>query len=152
MDIIETYNRLAKSEALPKMDRGGYEVLSETLRDPGGVWARLKELAPVQGWLLFQSHQTAFRSGLPEAQPEWGVLLACEAADTHGNSIALGQDGAGGWRVTLYRHAAGGDMLFDKPALIASDPACGHLRYRRYWRREADGGYVQAVACFVGFD
>ncbi len=152
MDTLEAYNSIAETEKLPKMKRGGLDINTDSLQDPDEIWRRIGELNPTQGWLLFQSHQTVFHDGLPAPHDVWGMLLACEAIDAEGVSLALEQDGTGGWRLTRYRHEAEGDMLIDEPTFLAHDPKSGSLCYRRYWRQDTEQGYVQAVACFIGFE
>jgi hypothetical protein len=157
MNVLSEYQILAERHQLPLMQPGGYVANSETLEDPDQVWNRLSELRPSQGWLLFQSHQVPFTNGLVEPKPEWGVLLAAEAyGETAGasTSIALEQDGRGGWVLTRYTHAQEGDHLYDEPDQLAHTrgrPGPSKLRYRRYWRLDPELGYVQAVACFTGF-
>lgn len=166
MDILNAYHAVKaavdsdlkdKESHLPVMRHGAYAIGSETFTEPNAVWARLVALAPRQGWLLFQSRQMAFVDGLPERDPAWGVLLAAEGyteQDGATVSLALDQDGRGGWALTTYTHEGQGDDLYDEPEQLAHNPSKtgpGTLRYRRYWQLDPDQGYTQAAACFIGF-
>lgn len=166
MDILNAYHAvktavdggLADRKAhLPGMRYGGYSVSGETITRPDDVWARLTALDPRQGWLLFQSAQMPFLDGLPERNPAWGVLLAAEGymeQDGATVSLALDQDGHGGWTLTTYTHEGQGDDLYDELEQLTHNPSKtgpGKLRYRRYWCLDPDQGYVQAAACFIGF-
>ena len=151
-EILEAYKGLAEKHDLPEMQAGNFEMECERISEPNEVWNAVARRNPLEGWLLFQSHQTGFRGGLPPHEEDWGQLLACEAVTDDGRSLFLEQDGAGGWRLLLFTHAqAGDDILFDEPEFLAYDPQWGVLRYRRYWRYFPEQGYVQEAACFIGF-
>jgi hypothetical protein len=154
VDLLKAYHAIAGDKAfeLPVMRSGGLSENLETLAEPEQVTARLTGLAPTQGWLLFQSWQGPFHDGLPQFDPAWGLLLACEAVTAEGVSLALDQDGLGGWRLLCATHQETGDCLVDELQLLAHTPATGNLCYRRYWRRQPGQGYVQAAACFIGFE
>ena len=158
MDILNAYRAVADKHGLPQLTPGGYKAESRSLATPDEAWNQLTALVPHQGWLLFQSAQMPFMDGLPERQPDWGVPLAAEAyAERNGAaiSIALEQDGRGSWTLTTYTHEGEGDALCDETAHLAHNHpgATGpnKLNYRRYWRYDQRQGYVQAVACLIGF-
>lgn len=152
MDVLDAYNDIADAFKLPALSRGGCRSEKTCLTDPDAVWPGLAARSPVTGWLQFQSKQLPFVDGLPEPEPDWGLLLAAEAVTAAGDSIALCLDGAGGWTLTHYQHLPDGDLLYDEPTQLAYDPKTGALRYRRYWRHEPEQGYVQVHACFTGFE
>lgn len=167
MDILSAYHAVKsavdsdckdKKTHLPEMRRGGFVSSSQPIAQPEDVWTTLTALAPRQGWLLFQSAQRAFVDGLPERDPAWGVLLAAEGyteRDGATVSFALDQDGRGGWTLTTYTHEGEGDDLCDEIAQLSHNPSKtgpGKLTYRRYWRLDPEQGYLQAAACFIGFD
>lgn len=152
MDVIDAYDRLRSGNDawLPEMRRGAYILQHARLRTAEAAWHALREISPRQGWLQCQSHQAVFADGWPEADRAWGSLIAAEAVDGQGRSCALALDGAAGWLLTTCIHTDAGDHLVDEVCHLAHDVAFGALRYRRYWRRSAQRGYVQAFACFIG--
>jgi hypothetical protein len=161
MDILDAYRRVAaenKDYDLPALRQGGYKANHEAIDTPQTVWEKLVQLTPRQGWLLFQSAQMPFLDGLPERNPIWGVLLAAEAYTQRSDevlSIALEQNGLGGWNLTTYTHLGEGDCLCDELEQLAYNPGNDgprKLKYRRYWRHDERQGYAQAVACFIGFE
>ncbi len=158
MDILDAYRIVARKHDLPPMQSGGYRPHDDPIATPDAAWNRLASINPRQGWLLFQSAQMAFLDGLPERNPAWGVLLAAEGYAEHEGapvSIALEQDGRGGWVLTTFTHLGEGDCLWDKPEQLAYNRGTegpGRLKYRRYWRYDEQQGYVQAAACFMGFN
>jgi hypothetical protein len=158
MDILNAYQSLAAKHDLPKMKVGGYESACEAIATPADAWMRLAALDPRDGWLLFQSYQCSFLAGLPEREPSWGVPLAAEAyTEINGAtvSIVLEQDGRGGWILTRYTHTGEGVYLLDELKQLLHNPSKdgpGKLKYRRYWRLDGRQGYLQAAACFIGFE
>ena len=158
MDILNAYRAMADKHRLPKLTPGGYKAESRSLTTPDEAWNQLLALVPRQGWLLFQSAQMPFMDGLPERQPDWGVPLAAEAYTTRDDatiSIALEQDGRGGWILTTYTHEGQGESFYDETKHLAHNQSLtgpGKLNYRRYWCYDQHQGYVQAVACFIGFE
>lgn len=156
MDILNAYQTLAARHGLPGMQTGGYEPASVAIATPGEAWRKLAALDPRQGWLLFQSKQLAFVDGLPERDPSWGILLAAEAyteIDGARVSIALEQDGSGGWVLARCTHTGEGEYLQDELQQLAHNPSGpSKLKYRCYWRLDKQQGYVQAAACFLGFE
>lgn len=157
MDVLDAYDAVRKAQPqrlrLPEMRRGGYGITDlRRFDDPDALWAALAESAPTQGWLLFQSLQLACHHGLPSPRGDWGVLFAAEAVTAEGESLAVSQDGAGGWVLVRLRHDPGGNGLCDTLRQYVHDPITGRLTYRRYWRFDPGQGYVQERACFVGFE
>lgn len=154
MDVLDAYNRIARNRRfkLPKIDRSGLVIETNRLSEPADVWPALAAHAPTQGWLQSQSAQMAFDDGLPEPATEWGLLLAAEAVISYDLSISLSLDGAGGWTLISYRKEAAGDLLHDVVTQPAYDRRNGVLRYRRWWRRDDQQGYLQVAACFIGYE
>ena len=153
MDILHAYQKVANEPAdLPTMQRGSFDANTSRYNDPTTLWDALQALAPQQGWIQFQSHQCAFQNSLPEPEEHWGQLLAAEACDANGNSIHLSQNNQGGWLISHYQHQTSGEMLCDETTQLAYDLKLSQLRYRRYWRHEPGQGYVQTLACFIGFE
>lgn len=151
MDLLAQYRSLAEALKLPPMQPGAVSVIESTpITDPDQVWPALQALNPTQGWLQFQSHQTAFHDGLPDPAADWGLLLAAEAVDAEGDSLTLNADGAGGWRLARLRHQPDGDGLCDEVRQLARSGE--QLVYRRYWQRDPEQGLVQQRACFIGFE
>lgn len=111
----------------------------------------LADLAPREGWCLFQSGQLAFRGGWSDPPGEWGAILAAEAVTADGRSLRLGRDGGGRWAITVTGHDPGGEGFWDEVEHAASDPGSGKLRYRRYWRLDGQYGAVAVDVCFLGF-
>ncbi len=150
MDLLEAYGRLGVN-GLPEMRRG--RLLQEARREcntPEEAWRLFADAAPVVGWFQCQSHQQLFTEGVPD-HPDGGILLAAEAVDKAGRSVSLRQDGAGRWILLIERHDDEGDQLWDEVRQLIHGKD-GHLRYRRYWRKTADGCVVQWRACLVGID
>lgn len=163
MDILNAYREVAEKHSLPKMMPGGYSVDTDQHTSSSSLWAALTELAPNQGWLLFQSWQMPFEQGLPEREPGWGTLLSAEACTEHSDrtlSITIEQDGCGGWVLTTYTHDTELDGLYDEVKHLVYEPAWRQsadtaprkLCYRRYWQHDAHQGYLQSAACFIGFE
>lgn len=158
MDILNAYRAIAAKHGLPLMHAGGYRPHNDPIATPDEAWNRLASLGPRQGWLLFQSAQMLFVESLPERNPAWGVLLAAEGYTEHGGtplSIAMEQDGRGGWNLTTYTHLGEGEFLYDELEQLAHNQGRdgpGRLKYRRYWRHDPRQGYLQAAACFIGFN
>ncbi|HDL50317.1 MAG TPA: hypothetical protein ENH33_10240 [Actinobacteria bacterium] len=155
-DLLAAYERLNGSLPaglrLPIMRSGGCRVEPRRFDDPAALWEAFKALAPTQGWLQFQSHQTAFFDTLPDLQETWGLLLCAEASDGDANSLSLVQDGRGGWLLARFVHDERAPGLWDELRQLAHDPKVGALRYRRYWRLDPEQGCVQEHACFIGFE
>jgi len=154
-EVLEAYQALAiqkGKDRMPSMQPGGVWVDSLTVEQQDVVWQELTKRQPMQGWLLFQSQQMAFHQGLPKLRDEWGFLLGCEAVAESGDSIAILQDGQGGWCILDYRHHAEAEGLWDEVRQYAHDPATGRLCYRRYWEDAPGQGFVQQHACFIGFE
>ena len=159
-DVLAAYSRIAQDRGLAPMKRGSYRVqVSELCLDPDAVWTRVLELAPQEGWLLFQSGQMIFRSGLPSIPANWGLLLAAEATSAEGDSVCVNQDGSGGWRLVCIRHEPTGEWFCDEvqQLLLSGSKERRVLYYRRYWRhvpgveKLSGRGFVQDRACFLGF-
>lgn len=151
MDILKAYSTLQQSQKLPEMHPGGVKVSSQRYADTQALWAALESHHPTQGWLMFQSTQMPFHDGLPQRQPDWGWLLACEAVNADGDSLAILQDGQGGWRLIEYIADADMHGLWDEMRQIVHAKDTGELCYRRYWVDEQEQGFVQKHACFIGF-
>ena len=147
--ILTAYNEIAQSNELPRMEPGGYQLHTESFDDPDRLWQRLLEHIPTQGWLLFQSWQGAFDSGLPTPEDSWGLLLAAETVDAAGESFSVAQDGRGGWILSHCRHDPEATTLWDEVQHLTHDGKA--LRYRRYWRHDPEQGYLQDRACFIGY-
>ena len=152
MEILKAYSTLQQAQKLPKMQLGGVKVECRSFNDPQALWKELQSHQPSQGWLMFQSTQMPFQGGLPERQPDWGWLLACEAVNADGDSLAILQDGQGGWRLIEYIADADMPGLWDEVRQFAHAPDKGKLCYRRYWADEQEQGFVQKHACFIGFE
>lgn len=152
MTVQDAYRRLAEmpDEPLPAMETGGVELTSENLRQPEQVLHRWNACAPVQGWLLFQSHQTLFDNGMPAPAPAWGILLAAEGVDADDVSWSLAQTGDGGWILTRLAPVTG-EQPMDEVRLLARGTTDSYLHYQRYWEYQAEHGrFEQAVARFRG--
>jgi hypothetical protein len=158
-DLLDAYQRVTdfqrvagSQRRLPDMSPGSVDIRSERLQDPDAVLDALRGFAPVQGWITYQSHESAFFDGLPEPEPDWGLPLAGECVDAAGVSLHLRQDGAGGWRLTRYTHRPEGEGLCDTVEHLASlYPMARSSRYRRYWQVDAEHGVETRAACFIGF-
>ncbi|MHB1798139.1 hypothetical protein [Metallibacterium scheffleri] len=152
-NLIESYRKLrTRIPELPEMHTGSYTMTQQTCTSEAQLWAHLAEHAPRQGWLQFQSYQLAMHGELPVRDPRWGMLLAGELVDAEGCSIAIALDADGAWLVSRFEHQATGDDLWDEVRHLAHDPKTGTLRYRRYWRHDAEAGFVQDHGCFIGFE
>lgn len=153
--LAEAYGRIPGRHALPVMFSAQMTTSRQTLSSPEDAWAALQGLAPLEGWLQFQSIVQCFAGGaLPEAKPDWGLLLAAEAVDREGRSHFIRQDGLGGLILVTYdpRPTKGAEAwLADEVEQLATAKAPGRLCYRRYWRRDPDMGLVPAIAAFIGF-
>ena len=152
MDILQPYKQLQQRHKLPKMQAGGVKVNSQAYDDPQALWEALQSQQPGQGWLMFQSAQMPFHDGLPERASDWGLLLTCEAVTNDGKSLAVVQDGRGGWRLITYVEDTNMPGLWDAVSQFAHAPDTGKLCYRRYWVDEPEQGFVQQHACFIGFE
>lgn len=152
MDTLQAYDKLQQASKLPKMHPGGVITKSQTFDDPQALWAAFESRQPDQGWLMFQSEQMAFHEGLPERRDDWGCLLCCEAVTAAGETLAIIQDGRGGWRLIESTADAEAPGLWDEVRQFAHAPGAGMLRYRRYWVDEQEQGFVQKHACFIGFE
>ena len=125
--------------------------------DPAVAWAQLQALAPLAGWLQFQSKVVTFAGGaLPEPLPAWGVLLDAACHDAAGRRILLRSLGAGQLALVIALPEIGETnsevMLVDDHHHLATGKAPGHkLCYRRYWRIDPDRGAVPYFAAFQGF-
>lgn len=152
MELINTYRSLQSKVQLPPMNSGAPRLEKQkVIDDPAAIWEAFTLFKPTQGWLQFQSHQTHFIDGPPEPQTHWGLLLNAEAVDEQGQSLVLRQNGKGGWILSVYRHDEHGDGLWDEVChrLHGAD---GQLRYRRYWKKEANRGAVQRLACLIAIE
>ena len=152
MSVLDAYRRLAdmQDKPLPAMEAGGVELSSETLRDAEQVLVRWNACAPVQGWLLFQSHQALFDNGMPTPAPAWGNLLAAEGVDADDISWSLAQTGDGRWILTRLAPVVG-EQPMDEVRLLANGVPDTYLRYQRYWQYRPESGRLeQAVARFRG--
>jgi hypothetical protein len=153
-DLVDAYGRIADSHALPAMSPARLKVSRQSLDNPEAAWAALQSLAPLEGWLQFQSIVQCFADGaLPEPEPDWGWLLAAEAVDGEGRSHLIRQDGHRGLiLVTCDPRPEGTEtLLADEVEPLATAKAPGRLRYRRYWRRDPEMGLAPALAAFIGF-
>ncbi len=153
--LLSDFQALRRTRAggdLPRMQSAGLQQQHHSFDQPAALWAALSAHAPEQGWLQFQSHQLAFRDGLPSPAPEWGALLQAEAVTADGLSLAAHRPPAGGWVLVESRHLEQGDALCDSVHHLAHDPRLGRLAYRRYWRLDPMLGAVQTAACLIGFD
>lgn len=150
MDLLEAYGRVAGAWQLPPMRAGAVVVTCESLATAADAERRLRELAPVSGWLQCQSWQGAFERGLPDAIIDGGSLIAAEAVLEDGRSLLLQYDGCA-WSLWLFRHQESGEELVDEVTHLREGSAEG-LRYRRYWRRDPARGLLQHAACFIGFE
>ena len=159
-DLLAAYTKMARRHHLSPMKRTVLKVESSTIGDPQTAWQELQRLAPLEGWVQFQSHLAAFGSGeLPDAHADWGLLLAAEGIDSQGRSIHLRQDGAGGLKLVIAASqpigagAMGQETYFaDRVSHLATDKALGErVCYRRYWRLDSDLGAIPVFAAFQGF-
>ncbi len=151
MDLLQAYNQLAGKYGLHSMQAGGLTIATQAFDDPDALWQALQQHSPAQGWLQFQSWQGLFLDGLPEVAADRGLLLQAEAVCADGSSLAIGPDGQGGWRLSHYRPADDGDLLWDEVAHIAHDGAAC-LNYRRYWVEDAEQGLLQRLAILIGIE
>lgn len=153
-ELSQAYARVRERHGtLPEMAPGNIDWQTETLATADAVDDRLQALAPVEGWIMFQSENVAFRGGkpLPVADAERGVILAAEGIDTNGTAFQLRQNGGGAWVLTQYHQSEGKAYLCDTVRFVSADPALGDLWYRRYWRFDNQQESRPVVACFVGF-
>ncbi len=149
METLNAYRQFRESAKLPQMEQGAPKQESAlTLTDPDEIWAALQNAKPRQGWLQFQSHQQYFTDGPPAPEPHWGYLLAAEAVTSQGHSLSLRQNPGQGWILATHSHDEHGNGLCDE-VRHRLHGANGCLVYRRYWRRDAERGYVQVHACLI---
>ena len=152
--LLTDYQTLCNTRAgseLPRMHAAGLQQRQQSFVGHAELWAAVTAYAPVTGWLQFQSHQLAFRDGLPSPAPEWGLLLQAEAVTADKLSLSVHRPPSGGWALIESQHLPQGDLLCDCVHHLAHDPRLDRLRYRRYWRLDPELGTVQAAACFIGF-
>jgi hypothetical protein len=154
-ELAEAYGRIAGRHALPRVSPAHLRVSRQSLDNPQAAWTALQAVAPLEGWLQFQSIVQCFSGrALPKPEPDWGLLLAAEAVDGEGRSHLIRQDGSGGMvLVTCDPNAdeGGETWLADEVEQLAAGKAPGRLRYRRYWRRDPEMGLAPALAAFIGF-
>lgn len=156
-ELVAAYNRIDSRHRLPGMAVARLSIAPTRHLDPGAAWAELQTLAPLAGWLQFQSKVVTFTGGvLPELLPAWGVLLDAACHDAAGRSILVRSQGAG--QLTLVIATPDSEdtsskvMLVDDHRHLATGKAPGQaLRYRRYWRIDPDRGAVPYFAAFQGF-
>ena len=152
MQLINAWQQIQEKAQLPPMNIGAARLQKqEIIDDLEAVWAAFEQCNPAQGWLQFQSHQMHFMDSLPEPKTEWGLLLNAEAVDGQGQSLVLRQNGKGGWILSAYRHDEHGDGLWDEVSHRLHG-INGQLRYRRYWKKEANRGVVQHLACLIAIE
>jgi hypothetical protein len=162
-DIAEAWRRVvACHPELPALDVQHLRVLPETIDTPQRAWKQLKALPLGEGWLQFQSIVTCFAGGkLPNAEEDWGCLLAAEAVTTDGQSILVRQNGTGGLLLVRMMPGAGEgaeELLADKVSQLATGKVGAllgekspRLWYRRYWRQDKASGFRPVLAAFIGF-
>lgn len=153
-DLLAAYGRLCRAPVgkdLPAMLLGNLHREVRTYTEPVEAWSSLTANSPIEGWLQFQSHQAAFRDGLPDPPAGWGAFLTAEAVCADGSALTLRRSPTAQWVLVISRHSAPGPLLCDEVAHLTHDRKLGSLRYRRYWRLDPDLGAVQHAACFVGF-
>ncbi len=143
-------NRPAGSD-LPSMQAAGLEQQHHRHAQPAAIWSALRDHAPRQGWLQFQSHQSSFHEGLPSPPAEWGALLQAEAVTADGLSLTVRRQPQEGWVLTTCRHLEAGELLCDIVRHLTHADS-GALTYRRYWQLDPVLGAVQTAACFIGFE
>lgn len=161
--VADAWNRVAETRgALPTLKVHHLRVKTESIDQPRRAWDEITALPLREGWLQFQSIVTCFADGkVPDAEVDWGCLLAAEAVTTDRHSILVRQNGAGGlFLVTVTPGPGEGaeELLADEVSQLATgkvaqlpgieEPA--RLHYRRYWRCD-DAGFRPVLAAFTRF-
>jgi hypothetical protein len=168
--LLKAYGRMADRHGLPPMVAASAQIGRLAGLGPADAWARLSAFGPHQGWLQFQSRVLAYAGGsLPRPDADWGHLLAAEAVDDAGRSLSLGQDGRGGFQLTVVSPddapasagVAGAQVsrltgLADQVRHRATDRVPGPaadkaLHYTRYWQADPERGLIPVLAAFIGF-
>ncbi len=152
--MLETMQAVNEILAREKMD-ARYEstrvrISTHATKKPEQLLEFLHKARTLHGWVCFQSAVVSFP--LSELPGDVGLPLSGELADGN-KSMHFLPDGAGGWTLTdIIETDDGDDMLTDEVVYLGGDRAPGALRYRRFWRRTADGGYAPHAVRFIGFE
>ena len=147
-DVLAAYQKIAASQSLPELTAGGYLCKPETFEDGRSAYDAFCREGCDRGWLQCQSHQDIFRGGPPELASAWGLPIAAEAGNGKDKSVALRFEN-GQWVLRRFTHSEGDPhSVWDRVEQLIHGSA-GKLVYRRYWRRDAEQGYVQAHACLI---
>jgi hypothetical protein len=173
-ELLAAYAEVARKHRLPAMESSTVTVAAHHALTPGpspaggrgesDAWEWLRELAPREGWLQFQSRVVAFADGaLPQPSQDWGMLLAAEAVLADGRSLSLRPDGRGALHGALFTHGPGGtvaeggmtvEALADRVRHRATGRVPGAakaLHYARYWHLDPERGSIPFLAAFDGF-
>jgi hypothetical protein len=155
--LLENYQavRAAMPQAkLPTLETATYSLKleSKTLDSLAEVYAEMDHLAPVAGWIGYQSGNQHFNKQPLAIKTDYGVLLNAEMTNGHGASLHVRNNGRGGWIVTHYHYKAGSEYLADRVEHIASHDALGKVKYLRFWQQTENGlGLNPVFACFTSF-
>jgi len=148
--LLNAYERLTEKENLPCLRAGGFQQEEPvTYAHWEALRSALATLDLAQGWLQCQSHQQLFCQGLPELQPEWGVLLHLEAIGGDGVTTEIRYQGEQGWLQYRLKDHADGDGFSDTVEHLAHGKK-GKLRYQRYWHQDSEQGCIQVRSRFIG--
>lgn len=161
--VADAWNRVAETRgALPTLKVQHLHVKTEIIDEPHRAWDEVITLPLREGWLQFQSIVICFTDGkVPDAEPDWGCLLAAEAITKDDQSILVRQNGAGGLSLVIMTDGPGEGaeaLLADEVSQLATGRVAQlpgireppMLRYRRYWRGDG-AGFRPVLAAFIGF-
>ena len=151
MQNLELYNRLADRLELPPMQAGFFRVETQSVDQPDALETAIAGFAPQQGWVQYQSWQGLFDRELPGSDSDRGLLLCGEMVNGKGETLTVGPDGRGGWILSRVSHDEQGEGAWDEVVHLAHEGARA-LRYRRYWKEDAEQGWLQVRAALVGVE
>ncbi len=122
-----------------------------TTSDHEVVRQKIKEFAPEQGWLCFQSKVHYFRE--PDKMSFSGILLYGEVVKKATNqSLHIREEGQNAWILTYFEETEGDNYLLENTVLLGEkELAPKKLGYRLYWQYDEKQGYRQLAARFNGF-
>lgn len=148
----------------------------QSYQTPEKVLEMVKNFAPEQGWLCFQSNVEYFcQQDFCEHKslPDSGLLLYGEVVNAQGQSLHIREDGEGGWILTEFEETEGDDFLVEERTFLGEKQLflkkteeqqflgekqlflektdVPKLLYRVYWQYDEKHGYRQFSACFKGF-
>ncbi|HIE02315.1 MAG TPA: hypothetical protein EYP59_18875 [Thiotrichaceae bacterium] len=155
-ELLPILSQLKNVDGLEKLDklrpcRLKWPPKSDTTSDPEEVRQKIKEFAPEQGWLCFQSKVDYFRELAKMSFS--GILLYGEVVKKATNqSLHIREEGQNGWILTYFEETKGEQYLVENTVFCGEkELAPNKLRYRVYWQHDEKQGYRQLGARFNGF-